>query len=249
MNNDLQRSLILCDIVYNDPKYKIIKGNEVKYLQFYIQCNKWKSNNSLNKNNLFIKKEPYIAYSKINNILYLSISGTIHNKQFFEYLNGIYDKVYEINEFCEGEYYYHKIFLEYFRRVKNIINNIVSKNLCSKLVISGHSVGGSVAILVALILKLKYPNKKIVFYSFGAPSGCCDKLKLLINNTISKCINFRTKKDFIPKLTPKFLFKSPGKILVIDDCEIDNESKDEDFYYYHKTKNYYYLIDKHFRGK
>ena len=105
--------------------------------------------------------------------------------------------------------------------------------------------GGSVAILAALILKLKYPNKIVDFYSFGAPSGCCNNLKLLINNTLSKCLNFRNKKDFIPKLTPNIICKNAGKIIILNDDELDEYAEYNDFYFYHKTKNYYYLIDKY----
>jgi hypothetical protein len=251
MNIDLRRSIILSNIVYNDKNYEVRQEYERVYLDFYSICNKWRINNDLRKNikknKLYFIKDSYIICNKRDNTLYISIAGTIHNKQFMEYLFGFFEKVSEINEFCEGEYYFHSKFLEYFRKIKDKLYEIIEENNTEKIVISGHSVGGSVAVLAALIIKLKYANKLVDFYSFGAPSGCCNNLQILINNTLSKCINYHIKKDFIPKMTPKILFKYPGKIIILNDDKLDKLNRlnlKRECYFYHKIKNYYYLINR-----
>lgn len=247
MNKDVIRSLVLSDIVYNEDKYKIIDGNEVKYLGFFILCNRWKEsyNNIYDKNNkIYPINNSFIAFSKIDEILYISIAGTLYNKQFLDYLNGFLSEVTELNDYCNGKYYFHTKFLEYFRNIKERLFEIIQQNNSKRIIISGHSVGGSVAILGALLSKLKYPSKEIIYYSFGSPSGCCNNLKLLVNNTLDICISYHTKRDFIPKLTPEWLFKYPGKVIILDDKELTKYKKVNEYYFYHRTKNYYYLLSK-----
>ena len=248
MNKDILRSLVLSDIVYNEDKYKIIDRNEVKYLEFFILCNSWKEKNAIDNkdinNKLYPINNSYIAFSKMDDIIYISIAGTLYNKQFFEYLNGFFSKVTEINDYCIGNYYFHTKFLEYFRNIKERFFEIIEENNAKKIVISGHSVGGSVAILGALLTKLKYPSKEVNYYSFGSPSGCCNKLKLLIINTLDTCVSYNAKRDFIPKLTPEWLYKYPGKVIILDDEELIKYKKPNEYYFYHKTKNYYYLLCK-----
>ena len=240
MNKDLIRSLILSDIVYNERKYKT--NRIIKNIDFYILCNKWKDKIESNDNLISID-DTYITYTLEEGILYISVAGTITNKQLINYLFGFFEKIDEINEYIRGEYYFHKIFLSYFRKIKDKFFEIVNNNKHKKLVISGHSVGGSIAILGALLSKLRNPLVKVDFYSFGSPTGCNEELKLLIINTLDKCENYVCEKDFIPRLTPNWLFKTPGRIIKLKENE-DYKDNDKSIYYYHKTKVYYRLIKK-----
>jgi hypothetical protein len=231
----IELSLILSTIVYNDFEY-LKNPQEVTNLRFIKKCLEWEYNKNTNSHLVPIDST-YITYSIVDDILFISIAGTITNKQLFEHIYVFLSKIDELNKYCTYDYYYHSEFLEKYRLVKNQLNRIISNNNNKRIIISGHSVGGSIGLLCALLTKLEYPTRIVEFISFGCPNGCGKKTTELINNTLDRCIQFKHIYDFIPKLAFKLLFGSPGEIILLK-----NKVDESSWYIYHKLETYYECI-------
>ena len=236
-NEYIELCIILSFLVYNDREYlnKMKKVNEGKNLRFAKKCLEW---NNIIK--LIPINNTFITYSIVDDVLFISIAGTITNKQLVKHLYGFFSKIDELDKYCNGDYYYHTNFLNYFNAIKENFYKIIDNNDNKRIIFSGHSVGGSVGLLCALITKLKYPNRIVKFVSFGTPSGCCKKTSELVNNTIDECIQYKHKYDYIPILSLKSLFERAGKSIILRDA-FDN-SKSKSYYFYHKMETYYSCI-------
>jgi hypothetical protein len=70
------------------------------------------------------------------------------------------------------------------------------------LVLCGHSLGGGVAILAALLLAEQFPDMKLKVYAYGTPSVVCEQLAkdLAISNQVV-IKNLINRDDMIPRLT------------------------------------------------
>ena len=235
-NEYIELCLILSTLVYNDLEY-LNQMKEVKNLRFVKKCLEWNRNNI---NEVIPINSTFITYSIVDDILFISIAGTITNKQLVKHWYGFLSRINELDKYCTGDYYYHTNFLNNFNTIKENFYKIIENNSNKRIIFSGHSVGGSVGLLCALITKLKYPNRIVEFVSFGTPSGCCHKTSELVNNTLNECIQFKHKYDYVPKLALRSLFGRAGKSIILN--EIFDTSKSKSYYFYHKLETYFNCI-------
>jgi len=234
-NKYYEYCLILSTLVYNDIEY--IKNLNCKETQvFKKKCIEFNNDNLFN---IIPIKKTYIAYKIIDNILFISIAGTITNNQLVKHINVILLRIDELDDYCDDDYYYHKNFLNEFRIIKDEYFKLLELKKNKKIIISGHSVGGSIGQLCALLTKLKYPNRIVKFISFGSPYGCSKKTSDLVNNTLDECIQFNHKNDFIPKLSLKCLFGRAGKRIILNK---EFKNTNSSYYYYHKLESYFNCI-------
>jgi len=80
----------------------------------------------------------------------------------------------------------HSGFLEAYELAREHIHKITSGE--SNIVICGHSLGGAIAVLCALDLKLKNPHKSISAYTYGKPRVGNKHFRNFINKGLKKSL-------------------------------------------------------------
>lgn len=153
-----------------------------------------------------------IPKSNFSDYPIISFSGTQNVRHIINYdLNFLPKKVYPKGRAHSG-------FVKRSSELLEKIEDFIEVN--DNFILTGHSLGGSVAVLCAN--ELINRDKNIVgVYTFGAPRVGNKKFReyYVEQNLWKKTTNFRTTNDFITKLP--FFYKTPGHVIELYLNEMD----------------------------
>lgn len=83
----------------------------------------------------------------------------------------------------------------------NVINQFPLQSTISRVLVTGHSLGGAVSQCGYLILKLMHPYIPVVAVTFGCP--CCVSSEIMNIEEPREVVNFVNEGDYIPTITIK----------------------------------------------
>lgn len=132
---------------------------------------------------------PTFNVLQYKNERYIWIKGTNFASQ-----NDLYIDLHTVETtFLDG--YAHSGFLNASRMVISLIYGLIEG--CERVVCIGHSLGGAVATIIALILKYEYKWDNTKAFTFGTPGVLSQNL---IEKSKSVCTTFVRSKDPIPRI-------------------------------------------------
>lgn len=110
--------------------------------------------------------------------------------------------------FCGQLLSIHSGFLQEFESIRVLLDNYFSyrkKTDIRKVIVTGHSLGGAVATLIALHLVETRPSIVLNIYTFGSPRVGSWELKHLYNKMCPNTLRVVHDKDIVPKV-PKLFY-------------------------------------------
>ena len=88
----------------------------------------------------------------------------------------------------------------FYDRFNNVIQQFPIRSSISRILVTGHSLGGGAAQCGYLTLKLLYPHLSIVCVTFGCP--CCVSQEIMLSiEEPREIVNFVDEGDYIPTIT------------------------------------------------
>lgn len=87
-------------------------------------------------------------------------------------------------------------------RIEQAVRNLIAMHPKSPLIVTGHSMGGAMAVICALDLQKKFPDKRVIMYNYGAPSVGNSDFIDMYNACVNTSWQFRAESDIVPTLSP-----------------------------------------------
>lgn len=143
--------------------------------------------------------EFYTCYDSQNN-LYIVFKGSSGLRDWIDNLDFLFKK--------DGKFKIHSGHLEQFKKVKNEIFALVAEhhiNYQTKIYVTGHSLGGSLAHITGLMLVRHFPylTNFLHIYSYGANKCFNYKTVKWYNKHVQYSTRVVNNDDIVPKLPPK----------------------------------------------
>lgn len=136
----------------------------------------------------------------------------------------------------------HLGFVDAYRSVEKAIQNKLihymnTDNSFSKVIVTGHSLGGAIAVLCGYDLQVKLKDKKILVYTYGAPAVGNKDFVNLYNAAIPQSWKVTDPNDPVPMST-LFVYNHVKQIKIIDADLLEVNVKD------HSIDRYQEKIEK-----
>lgn len=141
----------------------------------------------------------------------------------------------------KGVHVHHGFYRKYKELENDILRELEHHPEITEIVFTGHSMGGSVAMIAAYHLKGSLQSKAIKCHTFGAPKTGSAAFMRSLKKEIDEVICVSLKKDIIPRipLNPQFLHEE--ELWMVD----DNMIPPWDLLQNHSCVSYYHAITKH----
>lgn len=105
----------------------------------------------------------------------------------------------------------HTGFVEAYSSVRDAVLQAAKNAAQKQIVCVGHSLGGALATLAALDIKLNVPGKQVSCYTFGSPRVGNTEFAALYNKQVPDTHRFVNDKDMVPTIPP-LGFKHVGQL-------------------------------------
>lgn len=143
----------------------------------------------------------YIGYNPSRNAIIVSFRGSQNIQNWIENFN--FEKVpYVYCLKCEIHSGFYADYLAVAGQISAKVQNILNKHPNAKIVATGHSLGGAIAMITAMELRRIFYNIEVEIHTFGAPRIGDVQLARHINNKIPNIYRVIHNKDIVPHLPP-----------------------------------------------
>jgi len=143
----------------------------------------------------------YIGYSASRNAIIVSFRGSSNIQNWIENFN--FEKVpYLFCLRCEVHAGFFSDYAAVEPTVNNKVQNLLNKYPTARVVTTGHSLGGALAMIAGMELKRVFYNIDVEIHHFGAPRIGNPNLARHINNRIPNIYRVVHHKDIVPHLPP-----------------------------------------------
>ena len=96
----------------------------------------------------------------------------------------------------------HRGFNEAYQSVRDSVIEAVKNSPHKRVICTGHSLGGALAVLCALDIQCNLPDKTITCYTYGAPKVGNDKFAAACQQQIPQLFRFVNGADIVPNIPP-----------------------------------------------
>lgn len=142
----------------------------------------------------------YIFYDNEGERAVVSFTGTFYLSEWLDDLNYAQVAPTELNGYVDGQLV-HGGFYRIYVNIRQQIIDFINDNEVSELYITGHSLGGALAILCGYDLS---ESKSMVHYTFGAPRVGNTLFTLDFNKAVPQSMRVNNTEDLIPALPPAY---------------------------------------------
>lgn len=111
-------------------------------------------------------------------------------------------QVYPYGEKKDSKVRVHFGFISAYKSVREAIHNEVKKTPHSRIICTGHSLGGALATLCALDIQYNFPDKEVSCYTYGSPKVGNSRFVESFNRRVPNTFRFVNSADSVPKLPP-----------------------------------------------
>jgi hypothetical protein len=110
----------------------------------------------------------------------------------------------------------HKGFYNVFLSVKDVLDGYIGRNAANReVIVTGHSLGGAVATLIAAYLRAEKNINKIMLYTFGSPRVGDRVFAEHFSKTFSfPCFRIVNNNDIVPKIPLPYMDLRPEILLI-----------------------------------
>lgn len=109
----------------------------------------------------------------------------------------------------------HYGFIDAYKSVRDAVLKQAESTPHQRLLLTGHSLGGSLAMLAALDIRYNHPDKDIVCYTFGSPKVGNTEFVKSYNKRVPKTYRIVNLSDSVPGLPPLGDYDHCGEL-----CEV-----------------------------
>lgn len=100
----------------------------------------------------------------------------------------------------ENHYYHaHRGFVDDFTEIVDDVMHAVD-TASTRVVVTGHSLGGAVATLLAVAIREHHPTLPLSVFTFGSPKVCCSPLARHHNRIVATTYRFVNDRDLVPRV-------------------------------------------------
>ena len=183
----------------NEDELKQIYGNDLVFIN-----NKPTDTQGF----MVIKNSPPVSCGTLcgttTNSLLISFRGSQQPKDWINDFNGWHTTVPYGN--YSSDIRVHKGFIKCYKSVRGKILQYIAanKNEIAYVFLTGHSLGGALALLCAVDIQYNYPNLKLEVYTSGAPAVGNKAFARSYNRRVPDTTRTYARKDIVPKLPPKW---------------------------------------------
>lgn len=125
--------------------------------------------------------------------LFITIKGT----------DSFRDMLTDVNVYLvkfEGTHYRaHSGFVDDYQLARETVLDAVAA-ASTRVVVTGHSLGGAVATLLAVAIREHHPTLPLSVYTFGSPKVCCRPLAKHHNRIVATTYRFVNDRDLVPRV-------------------------------------------------
>ncbi len=208
------------------------QNNEMEYLTTH--CNKGikgkisKIIDQIKTNDVKVYSNGFVIWKE--NTIYVTFRGIVSSIDWLTATNMneiAWDSNNHPRAFVHGGFY--SYFLEINDELEKDIKQIMDTNNIERIVFSGHSMGGALAILASTFYAAEYRDLVITCHTFGTPAIGNDNFITLFEDNVDDFIRLEYDKDIVPKLPLNTLFKHISNGIVLNDtgyysCSINNNT-------------------------
>ena len=125
----------------------------------------------------------------------------------------------------------HRGFLDMYKSVRKAVfdsvDTLTKQHPDADIYVTGHSLGGALAVLGALDIKVKHPSISLVMINFGAPRVGNKCFSNFFGNRVVRSLRVVNRKDTATMLPPSWLgYKHvPGQLVVEPDTNYSKHSR------------------------
>lgn len=141
--------------------------------------------------------------------LFITIKGTDNFEDVLTDLN------IHLCTFEGQKYHAHRGFVEDYELAKAKVLDAVHA-ASTRVVVTGHSLGGAVATLLAVSIREAFPTLPLSVYTFGSPKVCCKALAKHHNRIVSESFRFVNDRDLVPRVPAWGFTHVAGRIHLLD---------------------------------
>ena len=106
----------------------------------------------------------------------------------------------------------HQGFSEAYQSVRESVIEAVKKTPHKRVICTGHSLGGALAVLCALDIQCNVPGKTVSCYTYGAPKVGNNKFATTCQKQIPEMFRFVNGADIVPSIPPG-AFEHAGELI------------------------------------
>jgi triacylglycerol lipase len=146
----------------------------------------------------------------------------------------------------------HYGFIQAYSSVRDAVLSMTRDNSHRKVITTGHSLGGALAILAAMDIQQNIPGKEISCYTFGGPRVGDPTFAAAYEQLVPATYRFVNDADLIPAIPPRG-YQHVGKLIHMGANVVDTEGiidalkeKAEDHFPHHYITAVRNLDDSHF---
>lgn len=123
--------------------------------------------------------------------------------------------------------YVHTGFYKQFEAVRNELDREIENyhdelNEDTKIIFSGHSLGGALATLSSLYYAVKYPKIEVNCVTFGSPRVGCDDFASLFNKKITNSYRYVNDNDPVPCVPTSIRFRHVNGLRWLNQDKVEN---------------------------
>ena len=152
-------------------------------------------------------------YCKEENETYISFRGTYNKANMKSCMNGkpvstMYGNV-------------HAGFLNHYISIVDDIDSLLEKEDSQDIFFTGHSMGGSIAILSAMdnLDMLKKKGKRVHCRTFGTPCTSDNEFMMYARENLDSILNIELPNDVVPYLSVNPIFVNPSNLVILPSGE------------------------------
>jgi predicted lipase len=196
--------------------FKNAEQDNFNTLLFFTNTAYFKNSQFLHRNE---KTDTQFVFKKIDNNYLISFAGTESFKDIITDTN--IDKMCITYNNTNSNIRVHEGFYKAYLSVRESIHDLIMPNLqdCDRFFISGHSLGGALALLCALDIRYNYGNERDIFtITLGQPKVGNLAFTESANKRLTNYFRMVNGKDVVP-MFPVLGYKHCGELITIGDSD------------------------------